>query len=326
VIPEHTGLIDFLSAVIRQRGQLPGGEGPDMIRQALVAAEQSMIDNGIVAVGDICNTADTLEQKQKGRLQYYNFIEAVGFVEQGARLRFNGSKTIFDLFETAFPGMNSMVPHAPYSVSPALFRLIAGHGAGQLLTMHNQETAEENIFFLTGKGDFLRLYELLGVDASFFKGTGKRSLESVMSYFHPDQTMILVHDVATNAEDLQAVTDAGGPGIYFCLCPNANRYIGGRLPDVGLLMRSGHRLVVGTDSLASNHTLSILDELRTLQTAFPELGTATLLQWATGNGARALRLGEKLGSFVPGKKPGVVLLTGLAGDRLTPATGVRRLL
>ena len=329
VIPEHTGLVDFLSAVIRRRNQPPPGkqrEDLQLIRQAHIAAEQSMIDNGIVAVGDICNTADTLEQKRKARLHYRNFIETIGFVEQTAPARFQTAKAVFDLFETAFPGMNSIVPHAPYSVSPALFELISRHAGGQLLTMHSQESDEENTFFLTGKGDFLRLYDLLGVDVSFFKGTGKRSLESCLPYFRQDQTVILVHDVATNAEDLQMAARAEGPGIYFCLCPNANRYIGGRLPDLALLMREESRIVIGTDSLASNRELNILGELKTLQIACPPLNTATLLRWATGNGAEALRLQENLGSFAPGKKPGVVLLNDLAGDRLTAETTVRRLL
>lgn len=329
VIPENTGLVDFLSAVIRQRNLPPPGrpgEAPEMIRQALTAAERSMIDNGIVAVGDICNTADTLEAKQKGRLQYHNFIETIGFTEQGAQTRFNAGKAVFELFETVFPGMNSIVPHAPYSVSPALFGLIAGHAAGRPLTMHNQESEAENTFFLTGKGDFLRLYDLLGVDVSFFKGTGKRSLESCLPCFRQDQTMILVHNVATNMEDLRVAARAGSPCVYFCLCPNANRYIGGQLPDVDLLIRQGCRIVIGTDSLASNRELSILGELRTLQTAFPALDTPALLRWATSNGAEALRLGDKLGSFAPGKKPGIILLNALAGDRFTPATTVRRLL
>jgi cytosine/adenosine deaminase-related metal-dependent hydrolase len=203
--------------------------------------------------------------------------------------------------------------------------LITGHAAGQLLTIHNQESEEENTFLLTGKGKFLRLYEALGVDVSFFNGTGKRSLDSILDYFASDQTLILVHDVVTNGEDLRALKGRC-PGLYFCLCPNANLYIGGRLPDVNLLISQGCRIVIGTDSLASNTELNILSELKTLQKAFPALDTPTLLLWATSNGAQALRMDEKLGSFIPGKRPGILLLNGLTGDQLTPDTSLRRLL
>ena len=334
MIPEGTGLVDFLGAVIRRRGtggpMGRGGDDPeggnaidtgdqqDLVRAAIAAAEQEMLDGGIVAVGDICNTADTLEQKLAGRLHYHNFIETIGFVEQAAPARFEQSRAVQDRFS----GRRSLVPHAPYSVSAGLFRLIAGLACNRLLTMHNQETEEENAFFLSGQGDFLRLYKMLGVDVSFFKGTGQRSLESCLSYFNKEQTMILVHNVATGEEDLR-VLPVGGPELYFCLCPNANLYIGGRLPDVDLLVRSGCRIVVGTDSLASNHRLSVLEELKTLQRAFPRLDTAGLLGWATGNGARALQMEETLGSFSAGKKPGVVLLSGLDGGRLAAGTMAR---
>ena len=321
VIPEGTGLVDFLGAVIRRRGAGGPMEGVATgIAAAIAAAEQEMLDGGIVAVGDICNTADTLEQKLAGRLYYHNFIETIGFVSQGAAARFEQSKAVYD----QFGGRRSIVPHAPYSVSAELFRLIAGFPESRLLTIHNQETDAENDFLLSGEGDFLRLYSMLGVDVSFFHGTGKRSLESCLSYFNAGQTMILVHNVVTAAEDLDRM--AGGPELYFCLCPNANLYISGRLPDVELLVARGCRMVVGTDSLASNHRLSLLDELKTLQRAFPRLGTVELLGWATLNGARALQMQELLGSFSPGKRPGVVLLAGLEEQRLAAATTARRII
>jgi cytosine/adenosine deaminase-related metal-dependent hydrolase len=349
VIPEGTGLVDFLSTVIKGRGApaaggkrplvgtadprsdssvrgLDGSSAAEKILEAIAAGEQEMLDNGIVAVGDICNTADTVVQKALGRLYYHNFIETMGFIEQGAPARFAHSLGVFNAFAEAYQlpiESNSIVPHAPYSVSAALFRLIAGFPGNHLLTIHNQESEAENEWLLSGQGDFLRLYQLLGLDVSFFKGTGKRSLESYLPYFHRNQSLILVHNVATGAEDVRAVV---GPDLYFCLCPNANLYIGGQLPDVELLQRQGCRIVVGTDSLASNHQLSILEELKTLQRAFPGISTSTLLQWATAKGAEALQLERVLGTFEAGKQPGVVLIEGVEGDRLTVGASVRRLL
>lgn len=324
-IPEGTGLVEFLSTVIRGRGAAArtggGADGPgdeqDPVRKAIAAAEEEMLAGGIVAVGDICNTADTVEQKRKGRLRYHNFIETIGFVEGGARMRFDHALRVLEEL-----GGGSIVPHAPYSVSPALFRLIAGDAKGSILTIHNQEDEAENEFLLTGKGEFLRLYAALGLDVSFFRGTGKRSLESWLGYFDPSQPVIAVHNVTTNEVDLRV---AAGRALTFCLCPNANLYIGGELPDVGGLVRSGHPIVVGTDSLASNHELSLLEELKTLERAFPALRAEELLQWATLNGARALGMEAGLGSFVPGKQPGVVLIEGGDGQRLAGARPQRLL-
>jgi aminodeoxyfutalosine deaminase len=231
---------------------------------------------------------------------------------------------IFDRFEAVAPGRNSIVPHAPYSVSAALFRLIADFGGNSLLTIHNQETEAENEWMLAGKGDFLRLYSELGVDVRSFGGTGKRSLESFIGFFGAKRPMILVHDVATTEGDLNLI--GLRPNLFFCLCPNANLYIGGVLPDVEMLVAAGCRLVIGTDSLASNHSLSILEELKTLAGAFPQLGTPTLLRWATADGAAALGMGDRTGSFEAGKMPGVLLLERLDVGRLMGETTVRRLI
>jgi len=314
IIPEGTGLVEFLSTVIRSRGAAGKADG---IKEAIAAGEEEMLAGGIVAVGDVCNTADTLEVKRAGRLRYHNFIETIGFVEGGARMRFDHSLRVL-----AELGSGTIVPHAPYSVSPALFRLIAGHAKGGVLTIHNQEAAAEDVFVRTGKGEFLKLYAALGLDVSFFQGTGKRSLESWLGYFDERQPVIAVHNVATREEDWRL---AAGRALYFCLCPNANLYIGGQLPDVEGLVEADFPIVVGTDSLASNHGLSILEELKTLQQAFPGLETSLLLQWATRNGALALGMDSELGSFTPGKNPGVVLTEGGEGQRLE-GTRVRRLL
>jgi aminodeoxyfutalosine deaminase len=91
-------------------------------------------------------------------------------------------------------------------------------------------------------------------------------------------------------------------------------------------MKHGCRIVVGTDSLASNHQLSILEELKTLQRQFPLLPTASLLQWATVNGAQALQLDTVLGSFSTSKQPGVLLIAGMEGGRFSDGARVKRLL
>jgi cytosine/adenosine deaminase-related metal-dependent hydrolase len=253
----------------------------------------------------------------------------MGFIEQTAGQRFAQSLAVFTTFAEAYAlpiEANSIVPHAPYSVSPALFKMVTGFPGNHILTIHNQESEEENEFYVSGTGDLLRLYRQLGLDVSFFKGTGRRSLESYLPAFYRNQHLILVHNVATREEDVLAAKTAagggraagdgpaggtgpsGGPDLFYCLCPNANEYISGRLPDVEMLVRNECTIVLGTDSLASNHQLSILEEMKTLQRVFPRLGIAELLQWATYNGAKALQLDGVLGSFEKGKQPGVVLL------------------
>jgi cytosine/adenosine deaminase-related metal-dependent hydrolase len=309
-IPKHTGLVDFVLKVVTERHY-----AEQEIFDAIENAEDEMLQNGIVAVGDICNNVLTIPQKKKARLQYHNFIEASGFIPVLAKDRFDRSAEILKEYQATNNEQRSTIsPHAPYSVSPAMFGMINDLPNNNLLTIHNQETNAENEFFEKGTGDFLRLYKQMGIDISFFQPSQKTSLQTWLPHFTKERSLILVHNVCISAEDLafeKLQTANCKLQTYYCLCPNANLYISNTLPDVKMLMQHTDNIVLGTDSLASNDQLSILSEIKTLQNNFREIDWAVLLKWATSNGARALQMDNKLGSFEKGKQPGVILLDGI---------------
>jgi cytosine/adenosine deaminase-related metal-dependent hydrolase len=97
------------------------------------------------------------------------------------------------------------------------------------------------------------------------------------------------------------------------------------LPDVAMLAKSCD-IVLGTDSLASNDQLSILEEIKTLHKNFPQTELTTFLQWATINGARALKMDDRLGSFEKGKKPGLVLIEGVENLQDSKNSSSKRIL
>ncbi|MEI9913078.1 MAG: amidohydrolase family protein [Bacteroidota bacterium] len=304
LISEGTGLPDFVLQVVNQR-HFPGEE----IVQAIEKAEDEMLTNGIVAVGDICNNTLTLPQKAKGRMYYHNFIETSGFNPQIAAQRFERSLGYFREYATHYSipvESNSIVPHASYSVADELWEHIIRFPGNHLMTIHNQETAAENELFFKGQGEFLQLYQKMGIDISFFKPSGKSSLQSYLLKFIKNQSLILVHNVHTTEEDLLFAKDSDKK-MTWCLCPNANLYIGGQLPAVDLFIKHDGMIVLGTDSLASNHQLSILEEIKTIRLHFPHIPPDQLLRWGTSNGAKALQMENLLGSFEKGKQPGVIL-------------------
>jgi cytosine/adenosine deaminase-related metal-dependent hydrolase len=306
-IPKHTGLVDFILKVVIERHF-----DEQEIFDAIENAEDEMLQNGIVAVGDICNNTHSIPQKTKARLQYHNFIEASGFIPALAKNRFEKSIAILEEYRTTnSQKRETITPHAPYSVSPGMFSMINDLPNNNLLTIHNQETEAENEFFENGTGDLLRLYKQMGIDISFFKPTCKTSLQTWLPHFTKEQSIILVHNVCTSAEDLEFVklqTANCKLQTFYCLCPNANLYISNTLPDVNMLMKHTENIVLGTDSLASNDELSIWAEIKTLQQNFKEIDLAVLLKWATSNGAKALQMDSSLGSFEQGKQPGILLL------------------
>ncbi len=306
MIPEHTGLVDFILNIL----QLRHSSEADIL-EAITNAEAAMQANGIVAVGDISNNALTLSQKLKGNLQYHNFIEVSGFSPAIAQLRFEAAMAVYQAFKTHFPDSTVMVPHAPYSVSPQLFQLIDSVTAQHISSIHNQETKDENLFFLTGEGLFNKLYQAIGSDIStFFKPSKQNSLQTVIPQIQSPKKLLLVHDTFTSQGDIDFLHQQAQDYV-FCLCANANQYIENQLPPINLFRQNNCNIVLGTDSLASNHQLSILSEMKTVAQHFPEIPMVELLSWATINGAKALNMDSNLGSFSSGKQPGIVLIDNI---------------
>jgi cytosine/adenosine deaminase-related metal-dependent hydrolase len=196
--------------------------------------------------------------------------------------------------------------------------------AGKTVTIHNQETSFEDELFHSGGGDFIRMYELMKLDTSFFQPTGKSSLQTYLGKMNGAKEIILVHNTFTKQADIDFAQQVS-QNLNWCLCVKANQYIEKALPPVDLLQKNGCHIVIGTDSLASNNSLDILDELKTISQNFPTIQLAELLQWATLNGAKALQLHDELGSFEKGKKPGVVLITGLENNSLTVQSTTKNL-
>jgi len=306
LIPEKTGLVDFVYNVVTERHH-----AEEEIQQAIAEAEYEMYHNGIIAAGDICNNASSLYQKQKQHLQYYNFIEASGWLPAVSQQRFERAKQLHDHFcmSTGDNKRTSIVPHAPYSVSENLWGQIQPYYKHKVVSIHNQETVFEDAFFLNGTGDFKRMYELMNIDNTHHKPSAKTSLQSYFHYLTAAKNILLVHNTFTQQTDIDYIKREQEKNVcktFFCLCINANQYIEDALPPVDLFVNNNCDIVLGTDSLASNRSLSIADEMKTIHKFFPAVTINELLKWATINGARALDMHDQLGSFESGKKPGVI--------------------
>ena len=322
LIPEKTGLIEFVFKVVSERHF-----SEEDILAGISKAENEISQNGIVAVGDICNNYLSAGQKIKRNLSYYNFVEVSGWLPEIASLRFEKSKIIYSDFEK-HNLLSSIVPHAPYSVSENLWKEMIPFFSGKTVTIHNQESAEEDLFFMEGRGDFTKMYKMMNIDNSFYKAKKIRSVESYFEKFSSAASVILVHNTFTRQEDIDFIKMHKNKNqlVSFCFCPNANLYIENKLPSIDLFLKNGTNIILGTDSLASNHQLSILEEIKTIVKNFPKIETETLLKWATINGAKALQMENELGSFDKGKRPGVILIENLEGEKITAQSNIKRLI
>lgn len=312
VIPPHTGLIEFLCSVVTKRGF-----DPAVIQEKIRLAEKEMYENGIVAVGDIGNTADTAAVKSNSRIRWQNFTEVLSFTDEKADASVAhylqvANELKASLQTSSIEHRTAIVPHAPYSISPRTFELINEATAGEVISLHNQEHPAEDDLYKTGQSEYLRLFRIFGIDSSPFPITGKSALRSVLPYFTKGQTIFLVHNTSTPEEDiLWAETHAkqNGLTLVWCICINANLYIENKVPPIENLIKHGCHIVLGTDSYSSNWQLSIAKEMQSIRTHFPSIDPVNILQWATSSGASALRWDDELGHFHKGRKPGIVLLS-----------------
>jgi cytosine/adenosine deaminase-related metal-dependent hydrolase len=318
-----TGLIPFIKNVVTYR------EFPmDVIFDAIAKADAYMYEQGIVAVGDISNKLDTAAQKNKSKIRYYTFVEMFDFLQEGATEQFTAQyKDVFEGQSTAHGNQKSYVPHAPYSVSKNLFSIINDRNpeSGITVSIHNQETPPENELFLSKTGDFIGFYEDFKFPLDHFHATNKTAIHYALEHMNPNCRSLFVHNTLTTADDIKAA-QAWSDHVYWATCPNANLYIENRLPNYQAFLDTKARMTIGTDSLTSNWQLSVLEEMKTISRYQSYVPFATLLRWATLNGAQALGFEKDLGSLEVGKTPGLNLISVGEDQKLDQHSSVNRLI
>ena len=320
IVPGVT-LTEFASLVMDQRN-MGIDELPSRIKQEM----DKMWQTGIVGVGDICNTDLSLQAKEASKIGFHNFIEVSGWDPGVAHSRFQAALSVYNKFRKAGQRA-SITPHAPYSVSSPLWEKMSPLFGKNIVSIHSQESREEDKLFKSGNGKFLDLYAKLNISNSDFVPAGTSSLKYFFPKISHASSVILVHNTFANEADIEYLIDnrKSGTRLSLCVCPRANKFIENAIPPIEMFCKKGMHIVIGTDSLASNLSLNILDEFKYIAKYFPTIQTPQILRWATLNGAVALEWDDKLGSFEPGKIPGVINITKIRDSKITDASEVVRL-
>ena len=300
LIPPCKQLTEFLYKIVGLKTEQVFSD------EICLAADQAMYDAGINAVGDISNTSDSAFTKSLSKIRYRNFIELLGTTEE--RIDFN-NLTFRSVAKSLTYSDNCpvhAVPHSPYFVSDAQFDDINALNAADksVISIHNQETAAENELYISHSGSFVELFPDIVAN---IKTTGKKSLPSYGHHLAGYDNVILVHNTYSQRDDFEyALQTFRNP--HFALCPKSNLYLEGRLPDVATMQSMNLNICLGTDSLSSNDTLSILEEMKVIVQNFRQITFKDILQMATINGAKALKFDDEYGTLQVGKAPGLLLL------------------
>ncbi|MFR9602592.1 MAG: amidohydrolase family protein [Rikenellaceae bacterium] len=282
------------AAFARQIGAVRGEATMEQRICALEREDIKLRSEGVVAVGDVVNGDTSMDCKSRSPINYRNFGELFGL-----------STTSADHMEWVLNHPNSsLTPHSTYSLGDKLFKAIASRNIDTPLSIHFMESPSEAELY-SRSGPLWEWYERVGFECDFlhYGSPAQRIVESVPR----ERSVMLVHNCCVKQADIDIIMGHFTAPVYWVLCPRSNDYISRIYPPVDLLRSNGLNICLGTDSLASNHSLSIVSEILSLGESVP---LCESLDWATRQGAKALGFDE-LGELKVGKRPGLNILSAI---------------
>ena len=321
-IKSRLGIAGFIKAVTEYRMN-----DSEVIQKAIQVAIREIELTGTVAVGDICNKLDTFLLKSKSSTFFHNFIEVFGINPDTSERIIENAIAVKNGFEKLQNSSTSITPHSTYSLSIALWDSLCDKiiNSNLPVSVHYAESLPEFEYLMNGTGPLMERYRLLNIpfDAPF----GLTPFKVVTDNINHNKDVLLIHNTFASVEELVELNR-----IYrkatFVTCPESNLIIEGRLPDLVSMYKQGLRIAIGTDSLASATSLSMLHHIKILQDNFNEIPFSEILKWSTLNGAEALNVSDRFGSVEIGKAPGLNLITNFDFDKMSPRANseVRRLI
>lgn len=207
-------------------------------------------------------------------------------------------------------------PHAPYTVRPGLFPALADFAEreGLPITIHVAETEAESELIRRGTGPFAKMFQRRGID---WHTPGVSPVQYLADVGALREGTLAVHAVHVTREDAALLFRKGATVAH---CPKSNGKLGAGVATARTLLEAGLPVGLGTDSMASNNSVDIFEEMRFaiydargVACDVKPLGAREALYMATLGGATALGMEKEIGSLRRGKRADlcVVRMSGL---------------
>jgi cytosine/adenosine deaminase-related metal-dependent hydrolase len=235
------------------------------------------------------------------------FHELIGFRGVDADVQVASARRAIDAASLNDSLRLSLAPHAPYSVSPALFSAIRHdldeHGGRMVSTVHLGESPEEVELLKKGSGPWRALLEQIGVWNEAWQVPECSPVEYLSDLGFLQPSVLAVHGVQLDGSDLARLRTLG---VTVVSCPRSNRYVGVGSPPLEAFYAMDLDVAFGTDSLASVDDLNMFNELAEARRIAPRVPARALLQSATLTGATALGFESDYGSIETGKRAALI--------------------
>ncbi|HEY5754133.1 MAG TPA: amidohydrolase family protein [Chthoniobacterales bacterium] len=227
---------------------------------------------------------------------FYEMLDVRLRIHDDSSMR--GAMSIFHSPENSGMRHFGLSPHAPYTASPALFRLAleAARSDGLPFTTHVAESQEEMQMFRDASGPLFDFLASLGRPMEDCGGT--TPFRTLVEKGMIDPFSILVHLNELDASDFSLIPRfTAGHALQVVHCPKSHAFFHHSPFPFERLRDLGARISLGTDSLASNSTLDMFSEMRTFAKIYPTVSPVEILRMVTLNPARSINLEKTLGSL-----------------------------
>lgn len=316
-VPAGTPFSIWVKALMALRREYPDPSAPEILvaaRRAIMAARAS----GTGLVGDISNTLVTVPLLRDAQVAAQVFHELLGFNVADPAARVKAASAAIHALRGQVTTRDrdvrlSLAAHAPYSVSPGMFRAIRAavdEDSAPRTSVHLGESPDEVEFLQHGTGSFRALLEELGVWAPDWEPPGMSPVGYLLELGFLDRSALVVHGVQFTGDDLSRLAALGAT---VASCPRSNMYVGVGSPPLEAFYAMDVNVAFGTDSLASVADLNLFAELREARRIAPRVNARRLLESATLVGARALGFGDDFGSIETGKRASLIAVRIPAG-------------
>jgi aminodeoxyfutalosine deaminase len=311
-IPRAACFTDWVKPLLAARRTVPD---PDRVMVETVSAINEAYVSGTGLFGDVSNALGSLPALRATRRPAHVFHELLGFNVADPAAHVADARNRIDTAAAEGDGVRfSLAPHAPYSVSPALFDAIRRDATAHVepTTVHLAESSEEVQLLADGSGPWRGLLEALGVWTDSWQPPACSPVAYLQARGFLNASTLVVHGVQCTADDIARLRTSGGTLVA---CPRSNSWVGAGRPPLAELYRAGVPVAFGTDSLASVDDLNLFSELAWARRLAPDVPARQLIESATAVGARALGFGDDYGTIERGKRAALISVRLPAGVR-----------
>ena len=305
-VPRAPGFGTWVRTVMRIRTEYPDPADiriVDPARAAIADARRA----GTGLFGDVSNTLITVPLLREAGTPAQVFHELTGFTEEDPAARVREARGRADALALDGDDVRiSIAPHAPYSVSAALFQAIRADldaHPNTVSSVHLGETPDELELLRQGTGEIRAVLEELGRWPAEWLVPRVGPVEYLADLGVLDARMLVVHGVQFHGEELSRLS---AMGMTLVSCPRSNVHVGVGSPPLEAFYAMDVDVAFGTDSLASVADLNMFSELKEARRLAPRVSAAQLLGSATLIGARALGFEREFGSIEPGKRAALI--------------------